>query len=205
VAVSDPSLLQLVLHHRYAEARPHDLSGHGNLGYGDLQRATGRDGRISAAAFDGTHDRIFVPPSTTLARPGGIRAELVVNVEELGHRRTLVEGYLSFAVGVEGNGAIAGGIYRYDQWTAVRSQAGLITLGRWITVTFTYLGDGVMTLCMDGELVAQGYRRLGGANGIAWPFGLSIGAWPDADQRVLKGRMEEVKLWRALPAPYPSS
>jgi|SRR5918997_4522971 hypothetical protein len=29
-------------------------------------------------------------------------------------------------------------------------------------------------------------------------FGLSVGAWPDTDQRTLKGRIEEVMLWRAL-------
>jgi Concanavalin A-like lectin/glucanases superfamily len=193
-------MFELVLHHRYADVHPHDLSGHANHGYGDLRRVAGHDGQISAVAFDGAHDRIFVPPSATLARPGGIRADLVVSVEELGHRRTLIEGYLSFAVGVEGDGALGGSIYRYNHWNGVRSRAGLVPLGRWITVTFLYTTDGVMTLSMDGELVAEDYRALGSAHGIGWPFGLSIGAWPDADQRVLKGRLEEVKLWRSLPS-----
>jgi hypothetical protein len=31
---------------------------------------------------------------------------------------------------------------------------------------------------------------------VGWPFGLNIGAWPDKDRRVFKGRIDEVKLWR---------
>ncbi|WP_245966756.1 LamG-like jellyroll fold domain-containing protein [Sphaerisporangium album] len=199
--MNHPGLYELVLHHRYADPDFQDLSGHGNHGYGTVPRVAG-DGRV-AAVFDGERDRIFVPPSATLTRRGGIRADVVVNVDELGHRRTLVEGYLSFAVHVEGDGAIGAGIYRHLEWYGVQSPRAVVPTGRWVTVTFLYTEDGVMTLSLDGETVAEEYRRLGAANGVAWPFGLSIGAWPDADQRVLKGRLAEVKLWRSLP-PGPS-
>jgi Concanavalin A-like lectin/glucanases superfamily len=192
---------ELVLLHRYADRRPHDLSGHGNRGYGELQAATGPGGRPSAAAFDGMRSRIFVPPSPSLGRPGGTSVDVVVNVAELGRRRTLVEGYLSFAVYVETDGAVGGSVLTAGGWSGIRSAAGLVPLGRWIMVTFTYTGDEVMALWVDGELVAEAYRRLGEGRGISWPFGLSIGAWPDADQRVLEGAIEEVKLWRPPPPP----
>ena len=191
---------ELILHHRYADRRPHDLSDHGNVGYGDLPLSRGRGEQLTAVVFDGAHSRVFVPPSPTLTRPGGVHASVLACVEELGQRRTLVEGYLSFALGVEADGSLGGSILGAHEWSGIRSRSGLIPLGQWIAVTFTYTSDGTMALSLDGELVAEGYRGLGEARGVSWPFGLNIGAWPDADQRVFKGRMEEVKLWRAPPS-----
>ncbi len=193
--MNDRNLFELVLHHRYASRDARDLSGHGNHGYGALRCDDGNGG--GSVLFDGVRDRIFVPPSKTLSRPGGIRAELVVSLDELGHRRTLIEGYLSFAVYVEPDGSLGASVYRYLNWYGVRSPPGLVPLGTWVTITFTYTDDGILALLLNGDLVAEAYRMLGPANGIDWPFGLSIGAWPDADRRLLKGRVTEVKLWRA--------
>ncbi|MET8046587.1 LamG-like jellyroll fold domain-containing protein [Streptosporangium sp. NPDC005286] len=199
--MNDGNVFELVLHHRYAEPDARDFSGHGNDGYSAWQHGDGNGPQ--AAVFDGVRDRIFVPPSRTLARPGGVRTELVVRLDELGHRRTLIEGYLSFAVYVEANGALGAGVYRYLNWYGIGSRPALVSLGTWATITFMYTDDGVMALFLNGDLVADGYRRLGPANGIEWPFGLSIGAWPDADQRVLKGQIAEVKLWRSPPPRLP--
>ncbi|MGW3248838.1 LamG-like jellyroll fold domain-containing protein [Streptomyces sp. NPDC001070] len=196
--MSDTGLFELVLHHRYSDPGAQDLSGHGNHGYGDVLRVAESDGTPGAAVFDGLHDRIFVPPSAALARCGGIRVDVVVRLDELGHRRTLVEGYLSFAVHVEGDGSLGAAVYRYLEWYGIQSRKSLVPVGSWLAITFTYTDDGAMTLSLNGELVAEGYRRLGPANGIAWPFGLSVGAWPDADQRVLKGQLAELKLWRSI-------
>jgi len=196
----DPHAFGLVLHHRYGNPEPHDLSGHGNYGYATAGRAMGRDGQLTGRQFDGVASRIYVRPSTTLTRPGGLRADVSVLVEELGHRRTLIEGYLSFALFVEGDGAIGAGIYRYKEWSGVQTPPGLVPLGSWITVSFRYTGDGVMTLSLNDEIVAESYRQLGDAAGIEWPFGLNIGAWPDGDQRILKGRVDEVRLWRTRPS-----
>jgi hypothetical protein len=204
VAVTDPRnarspVFELVLHHRYENPQPHDLSGNGNLGFGATRRVPGRHGAASAAAFDGATDRIYIPPSPKLTRPGGIRTDLIVKLDEFGHRRTLIEGYLSFAFGVEGDGALGASIYRAMEWNGVLSRPGLVPLGTWITVTFQYTPDGVMVLSLNGELVAASYRQLGDAHGIGWPFGLSIGAWPDGDQRIWKGSIEEVMVWRSPP------
>jgi hypothetical protein len=196
--MTGPDAFELVLHHRYTDPRPHDLSGHGNVGFGTATHTQGRGGTLAALAFDGAHDRIYVPPSPTLARPGGFRTDMVVNVEALGYRRTLIEGYLSFALYVEADGAVGGSVYRYKDWHSLQTASGAVRVGDWITVTLMYSSDGIMTLLLDGEQAAVDYRRLGPCNAIAWPFGLSIGAWPDADQRVLKGRIEEVRLWRSL-------
>jgi uncharacterized protein YeaC (DUF1315 family) len=194
-------VFELVLHHRYDDPRPHDLSGNGNYGYGAPHRGPGsRPGR-KAALFDGSADRIFVTPSHTLTRPGDIRADLTVKLDAFGHRRTLIEGYLSFAVGVEGDGALGGSVYRAQQWTGVQTGPGLVPLDTWITVTFVYTKDGAMMLSMNGETVAESYQELGEAAGLAWPFGLNIGAWPDGDQRLWQGCIEEVMLWRSMPEP----
>jgi hypothetical protein len=193
-------VFELVLHHRYDDPAPHDLSGNGNRGFGAQQRVSGSAADRWAVRFDGTTDRIFVPPSPTLTRPGDIRADLTVRLDALGHRRTLVEGYLSFAFGVEGDGALSGSVYRALQWTGVQSRPERVPLNTWITLTFIYTGDGALMLGMNGEIVAESYRELGEASGIAWPFGLSIGAWPDGDQRMWQGSIEQVMLWRGMPA-----
>lgn len=194
-------MFELVLHHRYDGPDAEDLSGHGNRGYGAPDRGEGSAAGTRAALFDGATDRVFVPPSPTLTRSGGLRADLTVYLEEYGHRRTLVEGYLSFAFGVEGNGALGASVYRSMEWGGIQSRPNLVPLGRWVHVTFVYTDDGAMALVIDGELVAEGYRRLGTARGVCWPFGLNIGAWPDGDQRMWKGRIEEVMLWRTAPDP----
>jgi hypothetical protein len=144
-------------------------------------------------------DRILVTPSPTLTRSGDIRADLTVKLDALGHRRTLIEGYLSFAFGVEGNGALGASVYRALDWTGVQSRPGLVPLETWITVTFLYTEDGTMLLSMNGTTVAESYQELGKASGLGWPFGLNIGAWPDGDQRMWQGCIEEVMLWRSMP------
>lgn len=161
-----------------------------------LASAAGPTGAADAVAFDGRSDRIYVAPSPTLTAPGGVRAHVVVAVEELGHRRTLVEGYLSFAVFAEADGSIGGSVYRYGEWNGIHTRPALVTLGSWMEVSFT-AAYGLLLLTVDGQLEAEGYRWLGEGDGISWPFGLSIGAWPDAAQRVLKGRMAELRLWRS--------
>ncbi|MEX5712362.1 LamG-like jellyroll fold domain-containing protein [Parafrankia sp. FMc6] len=190
-------MFDLVLHHRYVNVEPHDLSGNSNCGYGTVSRGPGTEGAQTAAVFDGVGDRIYVPPSPSLTRPGGIRVDLVVNLEAFEQRRTLIEGYLSFAFGVEEDGSLGASVYRNLEWAGVQSIPGLVPLNTWVHVSFVYTDDGVMTLTLDGTVVAERYWRMGRADGAGWPFGVSIGAWPDGDKRLWKGRMEEVMFWRA--------
>ncbi len=190
------STFKLVLHHRYDTAEPHDVSGKGNVGFTSLRLGPGRDSERGALVFDGTRGRVFVPPSRTLACTGGTEVAVTVNVEALGHRRTLVEGYLSFALFVEADGALGGSILSPIGWRGVLTAPGTVALGRWMRVRFRYLSEGAMELWVDDVLRAATYVPFGGGRGTQWPFGLNVGAWPDGDQRILKGRVEEVKVWR---------
>ena len=196
--MSDPGALDLVLHHRYGSDGLRDLSGHDNHGYGPLKPAEGQSPTSWAISFDGQHDRVYVPPSLSLAASGDIRSEVTVNLDELGHRRTLMEGYLSFALAVESDGSLAGSVMRYRDWYGTRSEPGVVTPRRWLVAMLQYTSDGLMILAIDGAPVATAVRPIGAANGVEWPFGLNIGAWPDGDQRLIRGRIEEVRLWRGL-------
>jgi Concanavalin A-like lectin/glucanases superfamily len=196
--MSDPGPLDLVLHHQYGSYGLRDVSGHDNHGFGPLNLAEGQSPSSSAISFDGQHDRVYVPPSPSLAASGDIRSEVTVNLDELGHRRTLMEGYLALAV--EGDGSLAGAVMRYRDWYGTRSEPGVVAPGRWLVAMLQYTSDGLMVLAVDGAQVATAVRPVGPANGVEWPFGLNIGAWPDGDQRLIRGRVEEVRLWRGSPS-----
>jgi hypothetical protein len=62
-----------------------------------------------------------------------------------------------------------------------------------------------LMLSMNGTTVAESYQEIGEAAGLAWPFGLNIGAWPDGDQRMWQGGIEEVMLWRSIPEGHPAA
>jgi hypothetical protein len=192
-------MFQPVLLHHYDDLEPHDHSGNGNLGYGASRLGPGSAPGRRAVNFDGANDRIYVMPSPTLTAPGDIRVDVTARMEAFEHRRTLVEGYLSFAFVVERDGALSGGVYRASEWPGVTTAAGLVPLNRWFTATFVGSASAQI-LYLDGEQVAESYRDLGPASGVAWPFGLSIGAWPDGDKRVFKGSIEQVTVWRSVDA-----
>jgi hypothetical protein len=194
---------ELVLNHRYGESGFTDRSRFGNDGFGELRLSDGRDGSERAAVLDGVRDRIYVPPSSSLMRPGAVRTALVATLDELGQRRTLVEGYLSFAFHVESDGSIGAGVLRFGSWHGIRSSPNAISVGTWHTFEFGYTDAGVMSVLLDGVTVAEAVRSLGEADGVSWPFGLNIGAWPDADLRLFKGRIAEVRLWRGVPSGDP--
>ena len=186
--------LGLVVHHRYLDGTARDLSGHGN------------DGRRAPAAasagpdltvFDGQATRVVVFPSPTLQALGAVRVAARILVEELGDRRTIVEGYLAFAFTLEANGALAAGVLSAARWHSVTSAPGAVPLNRWIDVGFVYDGRDTALLSVDGTVVGSSYVPLGPVAGVQWPYGLNIGAWPDGDLRVFKGKIAEVRLWRA--------
>ena len=183
---------QLVLHHRYAEGL-RDLSGHGNHG-ASVSAVAARSG---ALAFDGMSSRVFVPPSPSLSRAGGIRADVVARAAELGRRRTLVEGYLSFSLTVEADGSLAGGVLQHGGWSSTWSRPGLVPPDTWLRMSLVCTSDGIVALELDGQVVGESHRWPAAPAGIRWPFGLSIGAWPDDDQRVWSGEIEEVRMWRS--------
>lgn len=184
---------ELVVHHDYASGSCVDLSGHGNDGH-----------RIPAgpdpAEFDGRHTRVVVLPTAGLADLGGIRAKARLRVDELGDRRTIMEGYLAFAFGVEPDGTLFGSLYADLRWQEIRTPPAAVPLHGWVDVTFGYDGRDTATLSV-GDVVTTRYAPLGRMGGVQWPYGLNIGAWPDHDLRVFSGRIGEVWLWRTATRP----
>jgi hypothetical protein len=183
-------MYELVVHHRYASGSA-DLSGHRNDGH--RSPATGDE--TSLEVFDGLRSRIVTFPSPSLTALGGLRASARICLEELGQRRTIMEGYLAFALFMESDGALGGSILS-GEWSGLTSPPESVPLGRWTEVSYLYDGRDTSALAIDGKIVAVTAEPFGAVGDIAWPYGLNTGAWPDANLRVFKGRIAEVKLWR---------
>jgi hypothetical protein len=187
---------ELVLRHDYTAGAASDDSGFGNDGHAFGDPAFGPDG----LAFDGRRTRVAVPPSPSLSRLPGVRVSARVRVDELGERRTIIEGYLAFAVVVEEDGALNGGVYTAERWDGAVSAPGVVPLGRWVELAFLYDGRDTAMLCLDGTTVGSRLLPMGPIGGVAWPYGVSIGAWPDQDLRVFSGAISRVELWRPVPS-----
>jgi hypothetical protein len=188
---------ELVLRHDYTTGGAVDGSGFGNHGHPFGAAGFGPDG----LTFDGRRSRVAVPPSPSLTGLAGVRVSARLRVDELGERRTIVEGYLAFAVVVEGDGALNGGVYTAERWDGAASAPGVVPVGRWVDVTFLYDGRDTAMLWLDGVAVGSRLLPMGPMDGVAWPYGLSIGAWPDQDLRVLSGVIGRVELWRSVSGP----
>jgi Concanavalin A-like lectin/glucanases superfamily len=192
-----PSAFELVLWHRYRDGRAADLSGFGNHGRveGPVP-APGRAPGSGSLAFDGVDDRVVVLPSKSLRDLRALRVSAWIWLEGLGGRRTIVEGYGAFSFLIEPDGILEGTIYNGSRWEGVRSRPDLLPFRRWVEVTYVYDGVDTSALWVDREQVGLNLRPYGRIEPVGWPFGLSVGAWPNQDKRVFHGRIEEVKLWR---------
>lgn len=189
------SVSERVLWHNYAEATAVDHSGHHNDGTlrGPVFVA-GQDA-ASALSFDGVDDRVVVGPSRSLQSIRALRIDVEMRLDELGGRRTIVEAYNAFSLLVEPDGILEGTIYNGKRWEGVRSRPHLLDLGSWAHVTFCYDGVDAALLGVGAETVIACTRPLGPMRGVEWPFGLNIGAWPNADRRVFKGLISAVSIW----------
>ncbi|HEX2178439.1 MAG TPA: LamG-like jellyroll fold domain-containing protein [Actinomycetota bacterium] len=192
-----PAGFELVVWHHYGEGRAEDRSGFGN--HGRIDGPVPAEGRIpgsGALAFDGLGDRVVVPPSPSLTGLNALRVSAWIWLEELGGRRTIVEGFGSFSFLLEPDGTLEGAIYNGYRWESVRSRTGLLPFEQWANVTYLYDGSDTSALYLNGERVGLKLQALGRVDPVGWPFGLNIGAWPDQDRRGFKGRIEQVKIWR---------
>ncbi len=194
--------LTLVLHHAYGYGvQAKDLSGHDNHGrivresesaIADEQSAPARHG----LRFDGVTTRVVVPPSPSLESLGAVKINVRLLIEAGRHRRTIVEGFLAFSFFIEPDEKLAGTIYTGYDWYGAHSSAPVVPTGHPVELSFFY--DGLMTsiLQVDRRIVAVAERPIGPVSGVAWPFGLNIGGWPDADRRMFQGIIYELKIWR---------
>lgn len=146
--------------------------------------------------FNGRTDRVVVFPSETLSSLRGLRASATIRVDELAQRSTIIEGYLAFSLHVEADGTLAAGVYTGFDWAGLQSSPAAVRPGTWTDLAFLYDGRDTSALSVNGVIVASLYAPLGQVASVEWPYGLNVGAWPDADVRLFKGEIADVKLWR---------
>lgn len=192
---------ELVLHLDLTGSRPdQDRSGFANHGRLLGGATPVRDEGVGHVRFDGVGGRIVVRPSDSLRDLTSVLVVAEVNPSTLGEKRTILEGYLSFAFAVEADGRLAGGVYTGQGWFGIESRPQAVACGRWSQVGFQYDGASRFSLTLDGRVVAARDLPVGPVRGVAWPLGLNLGGWPDADIRMWHGGIRDVKLWRAGPA-----
>ncbi len=193
-----PARFELVLAHRYGTGGALDFSGYENHGRvaGLPRRVPGPAPGTGALAFDGDHDRVVVAPSPSLRDLPALRVDASLRLDELGGRRTVVEGSGSFSLLVEPDGVVEGTIYNGSRWEGVRSAPGAMPLRRWVRVTYVYDGLDTSALYLDGALLGLDERALGSVEAVDWPFGLNVGGWPERDVRMFRGAIEELRIWR---------
>jgi hypothetical protein len=160
-----------------------------------LSLVEGRNLEKKAFYFNGIDDRIVVFPSETLTNLRAIRITAWIWIEELGQRRNIVEGYLSFALSIEDTEKLRCGIYDGAKWNTISTHPNAIPIQEWVLLKFIYDGINTAALYVNGNLVASENRHLGQVRTIQWPFELNIGAWPDANKFVFKGKISEIKIW----------
>lgn len=191
-----PDKLELVLYHDYRSGEARDRSGFQNHGQMEnLYFGPGREEGVVALHFNGENSRISVHPSQSLSYLENLRIDAVIWLDELGRRRNIIEGFLAFAFMIEEDGRIEAKIYNGKRWEGVSTPAGSMPIQEWVQVTFIYDESDTGAIYLNNDLLAAEYRQLGKVNGVQWPFGISIGAWPDADSFVFQGKMEQIKLW----------
>ncbi|GGQ74726.1 hypothetical protein [Couchioplanes azureus] len=191
--------MELILDLRQGQHQPVDTSARGQVVQPyHIEAVAGRTPGAPAMGFDGRRSRIVVPPSPEFRRLGGIRVTSSVWVDRVRGRHTIVEGYLAFALFIDPDRSLGGTVYDGIDWGGVQSEPDAVPLGRWIRIVFTYDGIDTCTLSIDDRRCAAEYSPLGRVQGVEWPYGVNVGAWPDADKRVFAGRMQELALWRSV-------
>lgn len=188
-------MYQLVLHHTYIGGSTFDVSGLGNHGLPeDITPGTGdADGSYQ---FTEPTSGITVATSPTLQNLTALRVRMKIRTEAPdGQRRNLMEGFLSFAFILSGDGHLAGSIVdRAGNWNGLQAPDPLPP-NTWHEIEMTHDGFRTLALKIDGRPVAvrsdiQGPVRSVGA------LGLAIGRWPDAHSYVYKGHIGELQVWR---------
>jgi hypothetical protein len=190
--------MELVLDLRSGDAGPTDVSDYRRtVRPQQVDVVEGREAGSRAMGFDGRSSRIVVPPAPELSRLGGLRISCRLTVDQVVGRHTIIEGYLAFALFIDADRSMAGTFYDGFEWGGVHTAAAAVPVGQWVDVDFLYDGVDTCTLRIDGELHAAEYNPFGDVPGVQWPYGISVGAWPDADKRVFDGRMEALAMWRS--------
>jgi hypothetical protein len=189
--------MELALDLRQGDAGPLDASGHRNaIRAVHIRRAEGPYRRGRAMAFDGRHSRIAVLPSASWAQMDGVRVTTRIWIDALAGRQTVIEAYLSFALFIDADGSLGATVYSGSDWGGVRSTPGVVPVRRWVEIRYNYDGIDTSEIAVDGAVRAQEFSSFGPVRGVQWPYGVSVGAWPDAEKRLFHGRMDALRVWR---------
>jgi len=187
----------LILHHSYRDGEARDISGCGNHARLCTPGAVeGRRPSEQSFYFNGENDRIVVIPSKSLSNLRALRATAWIWVEEFGQRRNIMEGFLSFAFSIDANARLLAGVYDGVRWYGIHSAPGAVPIQEWVEIKCIFDGIDTSLLYVNESLVANMYNPTGKIQDVQWPFGFCIGAWPDGDKYVFKGKIAEIKLWR---------
>ncbi|WP_067832514.1 LamG-like jellyroll fold domain-containing protein [Actinomadura kijaniata] len=191
-------MYQLVMHHTYIGGSTFDVSGKGNHGYPE-RVAPGTGDASGSYVFDEPGSGILVPVSPTLQTLGALRIRMKIRVPAWdGARRNLVEGYLSFAFFLSGDGRLTGSIVdAAGNWTSVADDR-TVQPDTWHEVEMVHDGVGTLGLNTDGRVVAVRDDVPGPVRPVG-SLGVAIGRWPDSSQYVFKGNIGELQLWRYDP------
>lgn len=185
---------RLVLHHTYEGQTAFDVSKHRH--HGQLEHVSSGGGTVRFAGGPGC---VRVPTSPELGSLRAVRTTVRFRWEPTGapRRHNLIEGFLSFALVIEGNGALHGTILdRSGVWAGVATAGGVVQPGTWHTATFVHDGLSACRIDLDGVTIAEAFDTLGPARGVAAPYGVAIGHWPDPDDRYsFEGEIDDVRVW----------
>lgn len=193
---------RLVLHHFYTRSA-FDLSDNRNHGVPvDVALA----GPPDAPAFvfaDGNSD-VRVPPSPTLQDLWSVRATVTFSLEppagQITRRYNLMEGHLSFALFVTGDGALMGTILdQTGAWTGATSIPDLVSTSAWHTAELQHDGINALRIFLDGAQVGAAFDAPGPVRSVG-PHGVAIGHWPEQPGTyTFVGAIREAKLWKYDP------
>jgi hypothetical protein len=191
-------MYQLAMHHTYIGGSAFDISGKRNHGV-PIDVAPGVGTEAGSYQFSAPTSSIMVPASDSLDNLGAVRIRMKIRTEPWdGQRRNLMEGFLSFAFVLMGDGRLSGGILDANgTWSGVTDSGG-VTPGQWHEVELVHDGVDTVALKLDSNVVAIRGDVPGPVRSVG-RLGIAIGRWPDANQYVFKGYIGEVQLWRFDP------
>lgn len=189
---------QLVLHHTYIGGSTFDVSGKGNHGIPHAVVAGSGD-TAGSFRFGDQESAITVRPSPSLRDLRSLRVRVRFRSEPwFDQRRNLVEGYLSFALVLEGGGRLTGTVVDASgAWQGV-SVEGRVTAGQWYEAALEHNGLSTLALRVGGEVVAVRHDVPGPVRSVG-DLGVAIGRWPDRAQYTFRGEIGELQIWRHDP------
>ncbi|MFD7406791.1 LamG-like jellyroll fold domain-containing protein [Streptomyces sp. NPDC059866] len=161
--------------------------------------AAGSGDTAGSYRFAARDSGITVPSSPSLRQLDSVRVRVRFRSDPWDKaRRNLVEGHLSFALMLEGEGRLTGTVLdRTGTWSGAHVD-GQITAGQWHEAALEHNGLSTLALSVDGRVVAVRHDVPGPVRPVGG-FGVAIGRWPDAPEYIFRGDIGELQLWRNDP------